>query len=169
MTPIMKIVSILIPLVLLAGVALCEDQKHVSLKGLSEHVDGLAASYDIVTKYDHPISYLCSLKVKDTRKILEGRARYQLARTLLDVHHLCQALSHQGYNIEIDDCPILKLAQTNFKGFEWCKEEGGYWTHKWAEFFESNQVNWASDSTFEEQTKTEQYGGGQPAIRPELK
>jgi hypothetical protein len=124
-------------------------------KGLSEHVMGLTSSYDIVTKYRHPIAYLTSLKVKDTSKILDGKARYQLARTLLDVHHLCQALSHQGYYLTASECPILQLAQTNFKGFERCKSDGGYFTNLWAEFFESGQVDWGSSSTFESQTKIE--------------
>ena len=165
----MKPIVILAFILLLLPIALAEEKQQLPPKGLSEHVEGLASSYDIVTKHEHPLSYLRSLKVKDTSKILDGQSRYQLARTLLDVHHLCQALSHQGYNIESIECPILKLAQTNFKGFERCKGEGGYWTSQWAEFFETNQVRWGRDSTFENQTKAEQGGGGQPATRPELK
>jgi|GEM_PF-3748339 hypothetical protein len=165
----MKPIAILAFLLLLLPIAHSEEKQQQPPGGLSEHVEGLASSYDIVTKHTHPVSYLCSLKVKDTSVILDGQSRYHLARTLLDVHHLCQALSHQGYNIESDNCPILKLAQTNFKGFERCKGEGGYWTGRWAEFFETNQVRWGVDSTFENQTKAERNGGGQPATRPESK
>jgi len=152
----MKRIAILGFFLLLAPNAFSKDDKKIAPKGLSEHVQGLVSSYDIVTKYEHPLSYLRSLKVKDTSVILNGWSRYQLARTLLDVHHLCQALSHQGYNIISDKCSVLKLAQTNFKGFERCKGEGGYWTVKWAKFFETNQVRWGVDSTFDNQTKAEQ-------------
>ena len=145
-----------------------EEEQPLQSEGLSVHVVGLASSYDIVTKHTHPVSYLCSLEVSDTTAILDGQSRYQLARTLLDVHHLCQALSHQGYNIESDECPILQLAQTNFKGFERCKGEGGYWTNRWAEFFETNQIRWGVDSTFENQTKAEQGVSGQPATTPRV-
>jgi hypothetical protein len=99
--------------------------------------------------------YLESLKVKDTSAILVGRERYQLARLLLDVHHLCQAISHQGYYLTENECPVLKLAVTNFKGFEKCKEEGGYFTSTWAKYFEAGQMRWDSSSTFENQTRPE--------------
>jgi len=150
-----KTITILGLLLLLAPSAFGQDEKALHPHGLSVHVEGLAPSHDIVTERGHPISYLCSLKVKDTSVILDGASRYELARMLLDVHHLCQALNHQGYNIESDECPILKLAQTNFKGFDQCKGEGGYSTDKWAEFFITNQVRWGIDSTFDNQTKAE--------------
>lgn len=120
---------------------------------LSKYVSGLSPSYDIVTKHIHPGAYLGTLKVADTRVILGGAARYQLARNLLDVHYLCQALSHQGYNFEPDDYPILKLAAKNFKGFdEACRGEGGYWSYAWADFFKSGEINWSVTSTYKNQT-----------------
>ena len=128
-------------------------EEEVYYPELSAHVSGLASSYDIVTKHIHPGAYFGSLKVKDTSVILDGPARYQLARNLLDVHHLCQALSHQGYNFEPKDFPILRLAQTNFKGFEVCKGEGGYWSNLWADFFNSGKIDWGVSSSFKKQTK----------------
>ncbi len=129
------------------------SEKEVHYLELSKHVSGLAHSYDIVTKYIHPGAYLGSLKVRDTSVILDGMSRYQLARNLLDVHHLCQALSHQGYNFEAKDFPVLQLAQTNFKGFEVCKGEGGYWSNRWADFFNSGKIDWGVSSSFEKQEK----------------
>ncbi len=149
----MKLLALVGIALLLVSHTFGEDQRGIPSKGLAVHVEGLASSYDIVTKHEHPISYLCSLKVKDSTVILDGESRYQLARMLLDVHHLCQALSHQGYNVDSDECSILKLAQTNFKGFELCEGEGGYWSNKWADFFESKQIRWGVTSTFENQTK----------------
>ena len=133
----------LIYISLYLSLSLFASEKDVYHPELSKHVSGLSPSYDIVTKHIHPITYLKTLKVVDTTVILEGNARYQLARNLLDVHHLCQALSHQGYNVEPEDYPILKLAAKNFKGFDKaCRGEGGYWSHKWADFFESGKVDW---------------------------
>jgi hypothetical protein len=123
---------------------------------LSKHVTGLASSYEIMTKYNHPGTYLGSLKVKDTSVILEGQARYQLARNLLDVYHLCEAVSHQSYGYDAKDYPILQLAQTNFKGFEKCKREGGYWAHLWAEYFKSGAIDWGVTSTFRNQEGAKQ-------------
>ena len=129
------------------------SEEEVYYPELSKHVSGLSHSYDIVTKHVHPGAYLGQLKVTGVTAILDGKARYQLAINLLDVHYLCQALSHQGYNFEAENFPILQLAQTNFKGFEVCEGEGGYWSNRWADFFNSGNIDWGVTSSFEKQTK----------------
>lgn len=129
------------------------DKKEVFYPELSKHVSGLAPSDEIVTKYLHPAAYLETLKVEDPTVILDGPARYQLARNLLDVHYLCMALSHQGYNFEPKEFPILQLASSNFEGFEKCRGEGGYWSHLWTDFFNSSKIDWSPSSNFEKQAK----------------
>ncbi len=146
----MKTLAFLFAIALVTSPARCEDLKPTST--LSTHVAGLMNSYDIVTKSQHPVAYLQSLKVPDTTVILSGDQRYQLARNLLDCHHLCQALSHQGYSLDTD-VAILKLAATNFTGFSKCIGEGGYSTWLIADFFESGQIEWGVDSSFENQSQ----------------
>lgn len=116
-------------------------------------VSGLMSPREIVEKDVHPVDYLRSLKVSDVDVILNGWQRYELARMLLDCHHLCQALMHQGFMVSADS-PIMRLARRNFSGFESCMAEAGYDTNSIAEYFEGGTVEWGVDSTFEEQTNT---------------
>jgi hypothetical protein len=48
--------------------AVCRGGDVAEVPDLSQHVTGIASVRDIVTKYDHPLVYLESLKVKDTCK-----------------------------------------------------------------------------------------------------
>jgi hypothetical protein len=105
---------------------------------LSSVVTGLRNSKSIVTRSIHPVAYLSSLEVSESAATLTSQQRYQLARQLLDVHHLCMALSHQSYSVEPATAPILKLAEHAFPGFRKLFGEGGYNTAAMAEFFEKN-------------------------------
>lgn len=160
---------LLIALVLLVPILANADDPD-KVDHLDSVVSGLLSSREIVIKDLHPVSYLTSLKVRDSAVILNGWQRYELARMLLDCHHLCQALMHQGYMVTAD-APIIKLAQSNFAGFEICIAEAGYDTNAIADYFERGSIEWGVDSTFATQAKkpAEQNAAGQPATRSESK
>jgi hypothetical protein len=125
------------------GVALATGIHAKERDDLSSVVAGLRDSKSIVTRSIHPVVYLSSLKVSDPAARLSSQQRYQLARQLLDVHHLCMALSHQSYYVEPASAPILKLAEQAFPGFRRVYADGGYNTAAIAEFFEKNASLWA--------------------------
>jgi len=133
----MRIATFVICLVAVSHVHAGENED------LSSLVRGLKDSRRIVTGYKHPVVYLCSLKVPDPAAALTQFQRHQLARQLLDVHHLCMALSHQSYRVDPAKAPILELAEEAFPGFRRLKGEGGYRTSDIAEFFEKNGSLWA--------------------------
>lgn len=111
---------------------------------LSTVVSGLRDSRAIVGNFQLPLSYLKTLKPKDPKAKLSPRQRYQLARTFLDVHHLCAALAHQSYFLDpAESFPILKLAEENFPGFRELSGGDGYNTARIAEFFEKNGSLWS--------------------------
>jgi hypothetical protein len=112
---------------------------------LSSVVSGLRDSRAVVREFQLPLSYLKTLKPKDPKAKLSPRQRYQLARTFLDVHHLCAALAHQSYFLDpVESFPILKLAEENFPGFRELGGGDGYNTARIAEFFEKNGSLWSA-------------------------
>ena len=122
---------------------------------LTQQVKGIKGAVEILSDYAHPLNYFRDLKVENTKYILNGRQRYQIARMLMEMHYYCLIASEQGYNVELKNYPILQLAKTNFTGFSKCKQEGGYWTHLIEKYFSEEKVRWGVTSTFENQMKPE--------------
>lgn len=111
---------------------------------LSSVVSGLRYTQDIARSGTNPLNYLSSLKPRDVNASLTPHQRYQLALTLLDVHHLCKALFHQTYYLEpVEKYPILNLAEKAFPGFRDLSAGDGYNTGKIATFLETNGALWS--------------------------
>lgn len=113
------------------------------LKELSVIVKGLRDSRDVVTKFDSPLAYLKTLTIKDPMAKLDSHQRYQLARELLCIHHLTQALSQQSFYLYWKRYPIITLAENTFPGFRKLSGEAGYNTEDIADFLHKNPTLWA--------------------------
>lgn len=107
---------------------------------LSSVVKNLKPAKEIAVQYQVPVSYLATLKVSDPSADLDPLLCYDLARHLMDVHYLSQALNHQSYLLEAN-IPIIKLAITNFPGLKAHIREGGQiFSHVFVDYFKSNDM-----------------------------
>ncbi len=130
---------------LLVSTSLGETQLEKEIE-LSNYLTGLKSAYEVVRRSEknqgHVVSYLGSLKRTSFNQQPTSGVRYQLARELLDCHHLCYALYHQSYYLS-EDLPVIELAEEFFPGLKKaCRGEGGIWLNKIHDYFEANPKIW---------------------------
>lgn len=147
----MKLPALVLPLVLLISLEVGADQADSPPAGLKEVVTGLKTSREILAMDLLPVSYLEQLQVPNVEVVLNGPQRYALARQLLDVYHLGQALYHQSHFLPTQT-PIIQLAEFNFPKMKQYRTEsgpsGGYLTSRFQDFFESDDVDWSTASSY---------------------
>ncbi len=118
-------------------------ENEISLK---DHFPGLLNSYEIVRKAEKQETqvpaYLNSLKRTKLKATPTSQIRYELARHLLDCHHLCYALYHQTYDLD-PDSDIMIFAEELFPGLKKnSMGEGGIRLSSIKDYFDANPELW---------------------------
>lgn len=152
----MNLLALVLPLALMSSAFAPPAPQPDHPEGLDQVVSGLKSSREILELDMLPASYLQQLQVPNPNVILNGPQRYALARQLLDVYHLGQALTHQSHFVPAQS-PIIQLAEFNFPNMVRYRTEsganGGYLTHRFDDFFASDEVSWEVGSSYSKAQK----------------